>query len=78
LRSAEDKPMQRLAIVADSPTDIPPTLAEELDILVAPVWAINNGKEYRNKVDINSREFCRLSPRLKALPTTTGVLVEDS
>jgi DegV family protein with EDD domain len=69
--------MHRLSVVTDSTTDIPPGLAEELGILVAPMRVIINGKDYRDKVDISSEELYRLLPTVNPLPTTSGVTIED-
>ena len=49
--------MQKVAIVTDSTTDIPAALAEELNILVAPIRIAVKGREYRDKIDISREEF---------------------
>jgi DegV family protein with EDD domain len=69
--------MQRIAIVTDSTTDIPPALAEDLGILVAPMRVIIGGKDYRDKIEISSEELYRLLPVVNPLPTTSGVTIED-
>ena len=69
--------MQKVAIVTDSTTDIPAALAEELNILVAPIRIAVKGREYRDKIDISREEFYRLLPRTTTLTTTTGVAPGD-
>ncbi|MEA3344653.1 MAG: DegV family protein [Chloroflexota bacterium] len=69
--------MQKIAIVADTSTDIPQQLAEELDIFLASLHVIIQGKDYRDKVDISSTEFYRLLPQCNPLPKTSGAGVND-
>ena len=44
--------MQEVAIVTDSACDIPPDMARELNVVVAPVHVIIDGKDYRVQIDV--------------------------
>jgi hypothetical protein len=44
-------------VVTDSICDLPPGLAQELDITVVPVYVIFGQKAYRDRVDISDDEF---------------------
>ena len=63
---------KKVAIVTDSSIDLPPRLAEELEIIMAPLRLIIEGKEYRDKINITTTGFYERLPQLNPLPTTTG------
>lgn len=60
-----------IAIVTDSTADIPPEIAQELNIHIIPNILIIDGKEYADGVDISRREFYERLPDLQIPPTTS-------
>lgn len=72
--------MQEVAIVTDSASDVPPDLAQNLNLIVAPVHVVIEGKDYRDQIDVTPDTYY---PRLKEfarqgqLPTTSGCNVGD-
>lgn len=65
-----DKPLAPVAIVTDSTADLPPTLARQHDILVAPLGVLFGKHEFRDGVDITPRDFYRLLEEEAAHPQT--------
>jgi DegV family protein with EDD domain len=57
-------------IVTDSTADLPPGLAEELDITVVPVYVKFGGEVYRDRVDISEDEFYQKLMSDPAHPST--------
>ncbi len=51
---------QRIAVVTDSTSDLPPELVEQYDIHVVPQILIMGEKTWRDKVDIDSQTFYEL------------------
>jgi len=61
-----------LKIVTDSACDVPPDLAEALDITIIPVY-VNIGEEgYREGVDISREEFYKNLSSYPVYPTTAA------
>ena len=58
-------------IVTDSTADLPPELAQELDITVVPLQVIFGDQAYRDGVDMTSEEFFRRLPHAAELPRTS-------
>jgi DegV family protein with EDD domain len=58
-------------IVTDSPSDIPSSVATELDITVIPVNVIFDNKSYRDGIDLTTEEFYTKLTQSKSLPTTS-------
>ena len=69
-----------IKIVTDSTSDLPPSIAGELEITVVPLNVHFAGQVYRDGVDIQADEFYRKLQQSKVLPTTSqpsaGAFVE--
>ncbi|MSQ15071.1 MAG: DegV family protein [Dehalococcoidia bacterium] len=59
-----------LKIVTDSTADLPPELAQEMDITVVPLTVQFREKSYRDGIEINSEEFFVRLAQSASLPTT--------
>jgi len=72
--------MQEVAIVTDSACDIPPDMAQELNVVVAPVHVIIDGKDHRDQIDVTPETYYPLleeAAKRGQLPTTSGSNVAD-
>jgi DegV family protein with EDD domain len=65
------KQNDRILLVTDSTSDLPEELVRERNITVVPLTINIDGREYRDGVDISSREFYRLLQSAKAFPVTS-------
>jgi len=63
-------PEMTVAIVTDSTCDIPPELADQLDIHVIPNIVVIDGQELEDRKDISRQEFYERLPDMKKPPTT--------
>jgi DegV family protein with EDD domain len=61
----------KVAIVADSTSYIPPYFLEKYPILIAPAIVIWEEDQYRDGIDIKSDEFYQRLATAKIMPTTT-------
>lgn len=72
--------MGKVKVVTDSATDVPPELAQRLDITVLPCYVIFGSEVYRDGVDLTPREFYAKLATSPILPTTSqpplGLFVE--
>lgn len=66
-----------IAIVTDSTSDLPAPLREMHNIHQIPAALIIKGQSYRDGVDISRREYYRMLPDLKDLPTTASPSAGD-
>lgn len=64
-------------IVADSTSDIPTQVAEELGITVVPAYVVLGGKSYRDRVDISEEEFYSRLSQDSLFPTTSVPSPQD-
>jgi fatty acid-binding protein DegV len=48
-----------VAVITDSPSDIPPEIANELDITIVPLYVQFGKESYRDSVDLLGEEFYR-------------------
>ncbi len=64
-------------IITDSSADIPPSIAEELDIMVVPQYLIFGDKTYRDRIDITPEEFYVKLVGSKIQPTTSQPTPQD-
>lgn len=62
---------KRIMLVTDSAADLPEELARARNITVMPLTITIDGREYRDGVDISSREFYRLLKQAKTFPVTS-------
>jgi len=60
--------MQRVAVAVDSGLDIPGPLLEEYGIYQIPVHVNWQGKQYRDKVDLQVEALFSLGKGVKAFP----------
>lgn len=60
----------RIAVVTDSTADIPPQLAEQLDIQVVPNTIVVEGQSLEDGKDITREDFYARLPHMKSFPTT--------
>lgn len=63
--------MARLKIVTDSLADIPPSIAQDLDIVQVPCVVRFGTQEYHDRVDLSSAEFYQRLVTSTSLPTTS-------
>jgi DegV family protein with EDD domain len=70
----------KIKVVTDSAADVPPKLAQELDITVLPCYVVFGSKVYRDGVDLTPQEFYDKLATSPILPTTSqpplGLFVE--
>jgi DegV family protein with EDD domain len=66
-----------IKVVTDSTADLPPRLAEELDITVVPVYVRFGDKVYRDRVDISEDEFYERLLHDNIHPSTTQPSPQD-
>ncbi len=59
-------------IVTDSVSDIPPHVAEELDITVIPLNVHFGSEVYKDRIEISSEEFYHKLETCSTLPTTSA------
>ena len=62
--------MNRIGIVTDSTSVLPPELVHEYGIRIVPTGFIHNGKVYRDFQDITTKEFWKMFPEITTQPTT--------
>jgi DegV family protein with EDD domain len=62
--------MDRIKIVTDSTCDIPEEMAQELDIIVVPLYVYMDGVEFISGINLGSVEFYKKMPSLKDTPST--------
>lgn len=66
--------MTKIRIATDSTADIPRSFCEELNIIVLPLTVVTeDGREYRDGVDITPMEFYRIIDESDKLPTSSQV-----
>jgi DegV family protein with EDD domain len=61
-------------IVTDSCSDITPQLAQELGIIVVPLYVQFGNETYRDNIDLSTEEFYRKLETSKILPTTSTAI----
>ena len=59
-----------IKLMADSTCDLSDEILEKYDISIAPLTITFNGKDYKDRVDIQPDEFYGILPTLEKLPTT--------
>ncbi|MCP4687263.1 MAG: DegV family EDD domain-containing protein, partial [Desulfobacterales bacterium] len=73
----EALPRVKTRIITDSTADLPPGIARDRNIIVAPISLTMNGKVYRDGIDIRPRDFYELLENSDSFPTTSPLSVED-
>jgi DegV family protein with EDD domain len=61
-----------IRILVDSTCDVPPDVAERLDIAVVPVYLNVGDKSYLDGVDLTRQEFYKNLPSYNVFPTTAA------
>jgi len=69
--------MNRIAIVTDSASNLPPEVAAQHDITVVPIYLHWDGRTYRDGVDITPDEVYRRLRKSKDLPHTAAPSAGD-
>jgi DegV family protein with EDD domain len=68
---------KRIAVVTDSSCDLPDELIAQYGITLVPLRVTIDGKEYRDRVDLDSRRFFELLDRCEEIPKTSCPTQED-
>lgn len=66
-----------IMLITDSAADLPEELIRERNITVVPLTIKIDGREYRDGVDISSRDFYRLLQNSKSFPATSPPTGEE-
>ena len=66
-----------IRIVTDSVSDMPPEMAQELEIPVVPLSVVFGEESYKEGIDISPDVFYERLARVKELPTTSSPSVGD-
>lgn len=69
--------MTRLRILTDSIADVPPDVAQRLDITVVPAYVQIEGQSLLDGVELTRAELYRRLPTLSNLPTTASPPAHD-
>lgn len=72
--------MARIKIITDSASDIPQYYIDKYDISFLPICVVMDGKIYKDRYDLNGREFAKSLRTMEEIPTTSMVpmtLVEE-
>ena len=68
---------ERVRIVTDSASDILPSHARAIGVVVVPSWVVMDGAVLRDGVDITSSQFYARLPHLRTLPHTEPAAPEE-
>ncbi len=66
-----------IKIITDSTSDIDVEYAKVLDVEVVPLKVIINGKDYKDRIDLQPSEFYNLLEKSSILPTTSQPSPQD-
>ncbi|MBN2240625.1 MAG: DegV family protein [Dehalococcoidales bacterium] len=66
--------MKKIAVVTDSIACIPPEIQEKYEILIAPCYVIWDKVQYRDGIDMTSREAYARLRTSESVPTTTSAI----
>jgi DegV family protein with EDD domain len=67
----------RVCIVTDSASDILPSYARAIGVVVIPSWLIMDGARLRDGVDITASQFYARLPRLRKPPSTEPASAQE-
>lgn len=67
----------KVRIVTDSSSDILPSHARAIGVVVVPNWIVLDGQALRDGIEITAAQFYGRLPRLRAVPYTQPASVED-
>lgn len=65
--------MQKIRILTDSASDIPQSLADELQITVLPIPITHEGRSYHERVELTNEQFYDLLLSSNTIPTTAHI-----
>lgn len=68
--------MARIKIITDSASDIPQYLVDKYNIGYLPICVVMDGKVYRDRYDLDGREYMMKLPEMEEIPTTSMVPLE--
>ena len=68
--------MAHIKIITDSASDIPQYLLDKYDISFLPICVVMNGKVYKDRYDLDGREYLKTLPDMEEIPTTSMVPME--
>jgi len=71
-KERKDKNLKKYVVVTDSASDVPEEYAKKYNINVIPMYIHYNGREYKDKVDINSNQIYTLQKDQKAIFTSSS------
>lgn len=60
-----------IKIVTDSTSDIDVNSASQLQVDIVPLKVIMNGKEYKDRIDLQPNQFYEFLTQSEILPTTS-------
>ena len=66
-----------IKIITDSTSDINADYAKQLQVDIVPLKVIMNGKEYKDRVDLQAEQFYQLLADSEVLPTTSQPSPQD-
>lgn len=66
-----------IKIITDSTSDIDLKYAQELNVEVVPLKVIIDGKEYKDRIDLQPEEFYDLLVNSQTLPSTSQPSPQD-
>ncbi len=65
--------MARIKIITDSASDIPQKYIDKYDISYLPICIVMDGKIYRDRYDLDGREYSKSLRTMEQIPTTSMV-----
>lgn len=68
--------MAHIKIITDSASDIPQYLLDKYDISFLPICVIIDGKVFKDRYDLDGREYLKSLPDMEEIPTTSMVPME--
>lgn len=72
---------QKIAIVADSGSDVPDEIITKYHVRIVPLKIIHKGREYLDGVDISNKDVYELLERSEEMPSTSlpsGKMIKDT
>ena len=72
VKGKKDKDLKECVVVTDSASDVPEEYVKKYNINIIPIYIHYNGKEYRDRVDISSKQIYTLQKEKKAIFTSSS------
>lgn len=67
VKGKKDKDLKEYVVVTDSASDVPEEYVKKYNINIIPIYIHYNGKEYRDRVDISSKQIYTLQKEKKVI-----------